>query len=423
MRIVEGEPYNSTRLELSKRRVNALGFFERVDVSEKRGDSDDKMEVNVEVTERQTGAFQIGAGFSSAENFIFQAQISQNNLFGRGQALSLQAMLSGLRQIFLLSFEEPYFLDTNWTFGFNLYNQFQYYPSFNRTSQGGSLTWGYMLFDNFHLYLRYQLEQVGVSTSTRSRFLSGGQRTPFPPGTLANLLRPGLSSSVRLSLTYDSRDNRLFPTSGWFNDAAAEFAEPIFFSQTRFTRYDVTSRYFYPLWGPFVLPPARPDGPGHQPRSAGGADLRALLRRRHLRRPRLPALQPGPAHPRPGRAGPRRRPGRQHHRRQPAADRTGRDRVPADRAGRHPGGGLQRRGQRLQPRAAILRPAAGRPRTSRIDPCVKPWTHPNSLRTSWGFGFRWFSPIGPLRFEWGLPFKPLRGEEPLIFEFTIGNDL
>jgi outer membrane protein insertion porin family len=249
MRIIEGEPYNSTRLEVSKRRVNALGFFERVDVSEKRGDSDDKMEVNVEVTERQTGAFQIGAGFSSAENFIFQAQISQNNLFGRGQALSLQAMLSGLRQIFLLSFEEPYFLDTNWTFGFNLYNQFQYYPSFNRTSRGGSLTWGYMLFDNFHLFLRYQLEQVGVSTSTRSRFLSGGQRTPFPPGTLANLLRPGLSSSFRLSFTYDSRDNRLFPTSGWFNDASAEFASPLFFSQTRFTRYDVTSRYFYPLWG------------------------------------------------------------------------------------------------------------------------------------------------------------------------------
>jgi outer membrane protein insertion porin family len=45
------------------------------------------------------------------------------------------------------------------------------------------------------------------------------------------------------------------------------------------------------------------------------------------------------------------------------------------------------------------------------------------LRASWGFGFRWFSPIGPLRFEWGLPFKPLPGEEPMIFEFTIGSDL
>ena len=42
-------------------------------------------------------------------------------------------------------------------------------------------------------------------------------------------------------------------------------------------------------------------------------------------------------------------------------------------------------------------------------------------RASWGFGFRWFSPIGPLRFEWGVPFRTLPGEQPLVFEFTIGN--
>ena len=56
------------------------------------------------------------------------------------------------------------------------------------------------------------------------------------------------------------------------------------------------------------------------------------------------------------------------------------------------------------------------------DPCVKlfPLT---SLRSSWGFGFRWFSPIGPLRFEWGIPYKPLPGEDSIVFEFTIGNEL
>jgi outer membrane protein insertion porin family len=56
------------------------------------------------------------------------------------------------------------------------------------------------------------------------------------------------------------------------------------------------------------------------------------------------------------------------------------------------------------------------------DPCNK-FLPITSMRTSWGFGFRWFSPIGPLRFEWGLPFQPLPGEQPMIFEFTIGNDL
>ena len=45
----------------------------------------------------------------------------------------------------------------------------------------------------------------------------------------------------------------------------------------------------------------------------------------------------------------------------------------------------------------------------------------SAYRESWGFGFRWFSPIGPLRFEWGIPFRTLPGEQPMVFEFTIGN--
>jgi outer membrane protein insertion porin family len=43
------------------------------------------------------------------------------------------------------------------------------------------------------------------------------------------------------------------------------------------------------------------------------------------------------------------------------------------------------------------------------------------MRASWGFGIRWFSPLGPLRFEWGFPFNPLPFEEHSVFEFTIGN--
>jgi len=54
------------------------------------------------------------------------------------------------------------------------------------------------------------------------------------------------------------------------------------------------------------------------------------------------------------------------------------------------------------------------------DPCKRPWDL-NAYRASWGFGLRWFSPIGPLRFEWGIPFRTLPGEQPIVFEFTIGN--
>ncbi|PIE65870.1 MAG: outer membrane protein assembly factor BamA, partial [Deltaproteobacteria bacterium] len=46
---------------------------------------------------------------------------------------------------------------------------------------------------------------------------------------------------------------------------------------------------------------------------------------------------------------------------------------------------------------------------------------PFDLRTSVGFGFRWNSPVGPLRFEWGFPLDPKPGEDTEAFEFTIGN--
>jgi len=92
------------------------------------------------------------------ENFIAQAQISQNNLLGRGQLLTLQAQISGLRQLFLLQFQDLYFLDTDWTFGFNLFKQDRILSSFTRSSKGASLTWGYLLAEDLRLLLTYTLE-------------------------------------------------------------------------------------------------------------------------------------------------------------------------------------------------------------------------------------------------------------------------
>jgi outer membrane protein insertion porin family len=56
-----------------------------------------------------------------------------------------------------------------------------------------------------------------------------------------------------------------------------------------------------------------------------------------------------------------------------------------------------------------------------ISPCFNGLESLTKLRTSYGFGIRWFSPLGPLRFEWGFPFEPLPFEESSVFEFTIGN--
>jgi outer membrane protein insertion porin family len=421
MRIIEGEPYNQTLLDYSKRRVTALGFFEKVDISTKRGSDDDKMDVNVEVTERPTGTFQIGAGFSSVENFIAQAQISQNNLLGRGTSLTLQAQLSSLRQLFLLQYQDLYFLDTNWTFGFNLFKQDRYLFSFVRRSKGASLTWGYLLAEDTRLLLTYTLEDVSVSTSGFQSLFSGAAIQPVAVGSIANLLRSGITSSGRALLSYDSRDNRMFPTKGWYNTISGEIADsaPPLFSENLFTRYEAVARYFYPIWGPFVLRMKAEAGliasrdekgvpiferyfvggiydvRGFAPRSLGPA-IRALSSQ--SQDSALTSFLVGGNMQVIGNA----------EIEFPIFDKVGIRGVVFTDFGN---------AFNLENQYCALRPSNADPSK---DPCKGPLDL-DAYRASWGFGFRWFSPIGPLRFEWGVPFRTLPGEQPIVFEFTIGN--
>ena len=426
MKISEGELFNNTNLETSKKRINALGFFENVNVSTKRGSSDEFIEVNVEVSERATGTFQIGAGFSSVENFIAQAQVSQNNLFGRGQTLALQAQISGLRQLFLLRFVEPYFLDTNWTFAFDLYNQSRGFGSFSRNASGGTLSWGYPLSYEARAFLTYKLEDVGITTGRAGFSDLGATRTPIKAQSVANLFRGGVTSSLRASLSWDSRNNRLFPTEGWNHQVFAEYASEYTGSENKFVRWGGYARHYRELWGPFVLKLNAEVGvttstdplgvPISERYLIGGIfDVRGF-------RPR--SLGPILRTSQPGDVG------------QPLGE------LPL-------GGNLQVIWNSeiefpLFKRVGISgvvfydmgnaynledRYCSGLSRTSSVespkfDPCFDLGRSLTSgIRRSVGFGFRWFSPIGPLRFEWGIPLdrQAARNEEPLVFEFTIGN--
>ena len=427
MKISEGELYNQTNLEVSRKRINALGYFEKVDISTKRGSSDEFIEVNVEISERPTGTFQIGAGFSSVENFIAQAQISQNNLFGRGQTLALQAQLSSLRQLFLLRFVEPYFLDSRWTFAFDLFNQSRAFGSFARNSSGGNLTWGYPLSYEARSFLTYKLEDVSVSTGTLSFSNIGAVREPVEASSVANLFRGGVTSSIRASIQWDSRDNRLYNTSaGWYDNAFIEVADSFTGSQNVFLRYGGFLRYFKRLWGPFVLHTNAQFGittsrdplgvPITERYLIGGIyDIRGF-RPRSLG-PVLRVQQPG---------NPEQPLGRlplggnmeliwNSEVEFPLFKRVGISGVVFFDAGN---------AYNLEDRYCGRSKGSTDAISPKFDPCFDfPTSVTEGLRRSVGFGFRWFSPIGPLRFEWGIPLDRQPGEEPLVFEFTIGNFL
>lgn len=431
MKISEGELFNNTNLEISKKRIQALGFFENVVVSTKRGSSDEFVEVNVEVTERPTGTFQIGAGFSSVENFIAQAQISQNNLFGRGQTLALQAQLSSLRQLFLLRFVEPYFLDTMWTFAFDLYNQSRYFATavagstaFSRNATGGTLTWGYPLSYEARAFLTYKLEDVSITSGTLGFANLGATSAPVAAQQVANLFRGGVTSSVKASLSWDSRNNRLFPSGGWYHTLFAEYASEYTGSENKFFRWGGFTRHYRPLYGPFILKLNAEIGV-----TTSTDPLGVPISERYLvggiynirgyaplsLGPRLLVSQPGDVG-------------------QPLGS------LPL-------GGNMQiifnseiefplfkkvgisgvvfydmGNAYNLEDRYCSGLQRQHSTQSIKFDPCFHGIDSLTSgLRKSVGFGFRWFSPIGPLRFEWGIPLDAQPGEDPLVFEFTIGN--
>ena len=432
MEIAEGDLYSETKVEDSKKRVTALGYFERVDVTTEQGSGNDRVIINFEIGERPTGTVQVGAGFSSVENFIATAQIQQANLFGNGQSLALQAQFSSLRQIVSVRFFEPYFFDSDWSFSTELFDQVYVFPDFSRQSVGGSLTYGYALIQPWlRLSLTGTAQYDKVSTASTNNFFgsSAGFGSVFQRLPLANLFNDGRTISLRPALIYDTRDNRLFPSKGLYLQLSTEWSDKLIGSELQFLRHRFTGRAYYPLGlntgqpgSGFVLKlntelgyitSPNPEGvPIYQRFFLGGIlDLRGY--RLRTVGPRLPLNQ--------------------------SLDPN----APPITDGARIGGNLEAYGNlelefpiidkvgirgvlftdvgnawNTEEQFCKTTPAPQFPQV--VQPCFGADALLN-VRASSGFGIRWFSPLGPLRFEWGFPWKPLPYEESYVFEFTIGN--
>lgn len=426
-RIVEGDLYSQTLVERSKERMTALGYFESVTVSEEPGSAPDKIVINFEVAEKPTGTFQLGAGFSSQEVFLLNGQIQQENLLGRGQSLALNLQLSGIRQLAQLRFFEPYLFETDWSASAEVFKILQQRRDFDRDSTGASLTLGHPLdfiSENLRVYATYRLEYIDIQPSTGGVFGrgSGLNYTLFSFLPLRNLFNSGRTSALRLAISWDTRNNRLFPTSGVYAMASTEISDKTIASDNDFIRHELNFRVYKPIWGPFVfklqtqwgLVTSR-DGKGvpiYERYFLGGiTDVRGFG---------IQSLGP-----RIGIAG--------------TFDDPTYQTVAA--RGEPFGGNMELyynaeiefpliesvgiKGVLFQDggNAWNLEKSLCGPAPATTDPSIQPCSKDISrLRTSWGFGIRWFSPLGPLRFEWGFPFNPRRPyEDTYEFQFNVGN--
>jgi outer membrane protein insertion porin family len=228
---------------------------------------------------------------------------------------------------------------------------------------------------------------------------------------------------VRGSILYDSRNNRLFPSKGWYQNAFIEVADKVTGSENVFIRYGGEARHYRPLFGPFVLKLKGEFGvtssrdplgvPITERYLIGGIfDVRGF-RPRSLG-PILRVSQPGEVGQPLGRLplGGNMQLVFNSEIEFPLFKRVGISGVVFFDAGN---------AYNLEERYCSGSVDSG-DISAKFDPCFRfPESIVNGLRYSAGFGFRWFSPIGPLRFEWGIPLDRQNGEDPLVFEFTIGN--
>lgn len=237
--VVEGEYFSGVGLRKSTERLHRLGFFEDLEIQTRKGSQDDLMVLDINVKERPTGSFAIGAGYSGYEGAIGLLQVSQSNLFGRGQRLSASVRASGKTTQFDLRFTEPWLFDRRLSFGIDLYKWDREYDDYTRDSFGGALRFRVPTgFDEYtwatakYLYDDSTIKDVAPTAA-------------FP---VREMVGDNLTSSITLGLERDSKDRPWNTSRGSENKFSVEYAGGVLGGDVYFNRYELTSAWFFPAF-------------------------------------------------------------------------------------------------------------------------------------------------------------------------------
>ncbi len=236
-RIVEGDAFNTAKLNRSRSRIRGLNFFADVEITQTPGESPDRTIVNVEVKEKSTGQLSFGVGFSSTESVIADISIAERNLLGKGQFLRASAQASSLTQQLELSFSEPYFLNRQLAAGVDLFrvrNDYTDFASFNTEQTGFSLSIGAPLSEYAGGRVRYSLRQDKISGAPINA-------SPFILAALGS----DVTSLVGYRYTYQDVDDELDPHRGFNFTFLQDFAG--LGGDVKYVRTEGEAKYFYPL--------------------------------------------------------------------------------------------------------------------------------------------------------------------------------
>jgi outer membrane protein insertion porin family len=242
MRLNEGDLYSKKALKRSYERVNNLNFFETVDIVPERRLQEPVMDLNIKVKEKMTGTLSVGGGYSSVDRLVGIAEITQGNLGGRGQLLKFKTQWGGKHRVLQLSFMEPYLFDEPIWGRVDAYRQMQEYDGYSINSDGLAFAVGKSFDEYLSASLRYSFDQSLARDITAAAIPLVLQQQLQYYGTAAT------TSSITASLSRDSRDFYLDPKSGSRNTIYVQYAGGPLAGDTEFVKSVADSAWFFPLF-------------------------------------------------------------------------------------------------------------------------------------------------------------------------------
>jgi outer membrane protein insertion porin family len=265
-RIAEGDAFNSLQVKRSTNRIKSLGYFqEKFEVEQKPGSAPDRIVLEANVEEKPTGELQLSAGFSSIENFIFQASVQQRNFRGRGQTIGLSGSYSKYSKSVEASFTEPYLFDRNVSLGVDIYrrdyNSFSFVDSrrnntYSQATTGFQVRLGLPITEYVTGVASYTLNVDNISLGSEyfSDRLTPGRQTcePLLAGRyLCEALGKRTSSIIGVSLIYDALDNRARPSRGTLLSVSGDFAG--LGGSVKYGRIRMNAARYWPIGGGFIF--------------------------------------------------------------------------------------------------------------------------------------------------------------------------
>jgi len=383
MRLAEGDLYNKKALKRSYERLKNLNFFEDVEIVPQQRQQEPIMDLGVKVKEKLTGTLSVGGGYSSVDKLVGIAEITQGNLGGRGELLKLKLQWGqkGTRNLYQLSFMEPYLFDQPIWGKVDLYNQTQQYDGYELKTNGVSLSAGKSFGEYVSTSLRYSLDNTLVSNITITAPLTIQEQLSSYGDRIT-------TSALTWSLARDSRDFYLDPKTGSKNSVYVEYAGGLLGGDPNFVKTGADSAWYFPLlWDMVFMTRGRlgyvetlidkPVPVGERFYVGGSSTIRGF---------------------RFGAAGPR-------------------------DSQLNALGGTKEMIYNVELNYPIV-PAARLKGVIFYDigkgyDTYEPVTF-SGLRQAAGLGFWWLSPIGPLKFEWGYIIKKRADDQANVFDFSVG---